>query len=398
LKLAVLGIDDATLALAAASKNAQHAIVLIDANSDRLEEARRIAPTAKVISDWENALDPGQVDAALLGADKPAERIEQLRRLIQTQMPVVVSHPLSLSMLEAYELDMIRNETHSIVLPYLPGRWHPASAEIGAMVADPSTSPIGAVEQIIFERYMQKREREDVLKQFSRDVDLLQFIAGGANKLHALGSTSGGSPYGNLTVQTTSETDSVCRWTVSPAHDFVGGKLTLIGAAGRVILLMPDASKAWKLDVQTSPPTPAREYAGWNSAAAALQLLAGATAGQRTEPTWTEAARTVELAETIDRSLKRGRTIDLHHEEFTDIGTFKGTMTSVGCAILMCGLVFVVCVALAHLVAVQAGWNQLADWLGYWPYLLLGVLGFYLLLQPLALIGKSREPEKADSD
>src|SRR5262249_19638796 len=146
-----------------------------------------------------------QVDAVLLGADKPAERSEQLRRLIQAQMPVVVSHPLSLSMLEAYELDMIRNETQSIVLPYLPARWHPAAAEIGEMIADPTPSPIGAVEQIIFERFMRQRERDDVLRQFSCDVDLLQFVAGDANKLHALGSTSGGSPYGSLTVQTTSE-------------------------------------------------------------------------------------------------------------------------------------------------------------------------------------------------
>jgi predicted dehydrogenase len=313
-------------------------------------------------------------------------------------MPVVVSHPVSLSMLEAYELDMIRNETHSIVLPYLPGRWHPAAAEIGAMVADPSTSPIGNVEQIIFERYTQKRDREDVLKQFSRDVDLLQFIAGDANKLHALGSTSGGSPYGNLTVQTTSETGSVCRWTVSPAHDFVGGKLTLIGAAGRAVLRIPEGSDQWSLEIQTSGPSTPKNFSGWDSATAALRLLSAAMDGQTTEPTWTEAARTVELAETIDRSLKRGRTIDLHHEEFTDIGTFKGTMTSVGCAILMCGLVLVVCVAVAHLVAVQAGWNLLADWLGYWPYLLLGVIGFYLLLQPLALLGKPREPEKVDND
>ena len=71
-------------------------------------------------------------------------------------------------------------------------------------------------------------------------------------------------------------------------------------------------------------------------------------------------SRTVELAETIDTSLARGRTIDLHREDFTDIGTFKGTMTSLGCGLLMVGLALTVFVAVAGGVAAQMGWNQLA--------------------------------------
>ncbi len=84
----------------------------------------------------------------------------------------------------------------------------------------------------------------------------------------------------------------------------------------------------------------------------------------------------------------RGRTIDLHREEFTDIGTFKGTMASLGCGLLMAGLALVVFVAMFRVLAVQAGWNGVVQILDFWPYLLLAVLGIFLVLQLLVLIGK----------
>jgi predicted dehydrogenase len=400
LRLGLLGSDDATLEIAAAAESSRASVVLIDGAAQRLAEARSVAPAARVVSDWEALLDTQQVDAVLLAADKPSERIEQLRRLMQVGMPTIVSHPLSLSMLEGYELDMIREETHAIVLPYLPARWHPAANELRAIFENSETSVIGAVEQIVLERFMPAREREAVLRQFARDADLLQFVAGDATKLHASGSSSesAGGPYANLAIQLTCDDGMVCRWTVSPSHQFTGGRLMLVGSSGRAVLSMPTADKGWTLDLQTSGSAALKDYPHWSPAATTLRMLSAAIAGSDVEPNWTEACRTVELAETIDRSLKRGRTIDLHHEEFTDIGTFKGTMTSVGCALLMIGLMLVVCVALGQVIAVQAGWNRMAEILGAWPYLLLGVCGIYLLLQFLLLVGGSRETNAAKTD
>ena len=52
-----------------------------------------------------------------------------------------------------------------------------------------------------------------------------------------------------------------------------------------------------------------------------------------------------ELTETIDRSLKRGRTIELHYEEYSEASsTFKGMMSAIGCCLLMVGLFAVVLV------------------------------------------------------
>src|SRR5262245_40524847 len=218
MQLALLGVDDQTLALAAATAHSnEDQIVMIDALAHRAADAAAISPLARLVDDWSAMLDPQDVTAVLVAADEPAMRVDQLRRLIQLRMPVFVSHPVSLSMLDCFELEMIREETNCVVLAHLPARWHPAAAELGPILDGGPSSPIAATEQITFERFLPRREREDVLQQFARDADLIQFIAGPAAKLHALGSAAAGraDPYANLAAQMTCSDGLVCRWTVT---------------------------------------------------------------------------------------------------------------------------------------------------------------------------------------
>jgi predicted dehydrogenase len=403
MRLALLGVDDEMLAIAASVLNNAHdEIVMLDALAARSADAAKVARKAKLVTDWEQFLDSDSVDAVLVAADQPAQRIDQLRKLIQVGMPVLVSHPISPSMLDCYELDMIRRDTKSIVVPNLPARWHPAVAEIESLLGDHSETQIespqlGTVDQLIFERYLADRSREAVLRQFARDADLMQLLGGDATTLHALGSGAPGrepGPYGNLAVQLATRQGVVCRWSVSPVETEPGGRLTLVGSLGKATLWMPRANP-WRLELRsttTKLPFTSKDFPNWNPAAAAIDTLAAAVEGEQVAPSWSDAARTVELAETIDTSLARGRTIDLHREDFTDIGTFKGTMTSLGCGLLMVGLALTVFVAVAGGVAAQMGWNQLAGILDNWPYLLLAVCGAYLVLQVVGFVaGRSRD-------
>ncbi len=74
------------------------------------------------IGEWEALLDDQQIDAVIVSRGPNEDvRTEQLRKLIQVEKPVLVSHPVYDSMLVYYELDMIRRETDSLVMP-APGR------------------------------------------------------------------------------------------------------------------------------------------------------------------------------------------------------------------------------------------------------------------------------------
>ncbi|HEY2827832.1 MAG TPA: hypothetical protein VGJ04_09555, partial [Pirellulales bacterium] len=296
-------------------------------------------------------------------------------------------------------------------------RFHPAIDNLQNLIDHHDDSAIGDVEQIMFQRGLALRDRENVRQQFARDADILQVLAGQTSRLHAFASgpeaaaagfqnktplgdggsgkrNEGASDLRNLIVQTTGDGGLVCRWTVVPATDQTAATLTLIGSQGEANLRMTDDKRPWRLEVRSAQESTVHEYPGWDPAAVMLARLAAAyqTPGDAV-PAWGDAARTVELAETIDRSLVRGRTIELHEEEFSDISTFKGTMTSVGCGLLVAGVFLAVLVAILHLVAVQAGWNQLAGMLDRWPYLLLAVCGVYLLLQTLVFVGKPRQKD-----
>ncbi len=87
----------------------------------------------------------------------------------------------------------------------------------------------------------------------------------------------------------------------------------------------------------------------------------------------------------------------MHNENFTDLGTFKGTMTSVGCAVLF-GILFLLGgLALVGTILRKAGAVQLANALKPWPYWLAGMLLFFLALQfLLKLAAPSREPDDID--
>ena len=43
----------------------------------------------------------------------------------------------------------------------------------------------------------------------------------------------------------------------------------------------------------------------------------------------------MELSEAVVRSLRRGRTIDLHYEAISEEASFKSIMTSTGCVLLL---------------------------------------------------------------
>jgi myo-inositol 2-dehydrogenase/D-chiro-inositol 1-dehydrogenase len=302
-------------------------------------------------------------------------------------------------MLDAYELDMIHAESAGVLMPWLPVRFHPGVAELWDTIEAGERAAIGQVEQITLERFLPNRDRETVLRQFAQDADVLQYLAGDAFKLHAMGSTAGQSAagvYGNLNIQINCGDGLVCRWSVAPLEDRPMGRLALVGSKGKAVLHIPERlTDSWQLETRLGGNTTKREFSQWDPSAIAIDRLSAAIAGEPIEPNWTEAARTIELADTIDRSLARGRTIDLHQEEYSDISTFKGTMASLGCGLLMLGLMLIVVVAIAHSIAVNAGWMQAAAILSNWPYLLLGVLGVFLLLQLFLLVGNKKPPSAA---
>ena len=170
----------------------------------------------------------------------------------------------------------------------------------------------------------------------------------------------------------------VARWSVDPVHAEPGAQLSVLGSRGRAVVEMPGNGQPWTSELTSADVTEKKSYELWMPAAAVLAELEAALAGGTPRPDWVDAARAVELAETIDRSLVKARTIELYYEDYTEEGTFKGLMTSIGCGLLILAL------GLMGLVAI--GDHVGLPYARYWPHLLLAGLAVFLVLQLLTLV------------
>jgi predicted dehydrogenase len=403
MKLALLGADDKTLPLVRhALEHGRHEIVLLTEEdlagleTDSTRRLRGMLPARTPEMGWESVLAGRLVDAVIVARGEDQElRAEELRKLVQAGVPMLVAHPVLDSMLVYYELDMIRRESGCVIVPNMPWRWHPAAAQLAALIAAGDEPPLGGVGQVVFERALRQRDKAAVAAQFACDVDLIRATFGDITKLSAHGAPADEATYANLGVQMSGPGPIVVRWSVSPVEVAPLGRLTVVGQHGKAVLHMPEADP-WRLETRCDGQEDSESFLQWNAASAAFDELAAAIEGDPLRADWPQAARAVELAEAIDRSLAKGRTIELHNEEFTDIGTFKGTMTSLGCGLLLAGLCAMLGVGIVELIARKQGAIKLADALRFWPYWLVGFLLVFLLIQLiLKLAASERDSTKS---
>lgn len=342
---------------------------------------------------WEPLIDPSAVECVFVGGDGWNDtRADAVRKLVQAGRRLVVSHPLDLSMLWAYEIDMIRADSGASIHPYLPDRLHPFVSRLRGFIEAglANASPLGGIDAILFERSFAAHDRDTVLRAFCRDADLLRAIAGDPTRLSTLGATSASTSFATLAVELSGPAKLPVRWQAFRG-DATAAKLSLLGEHGVVAIDIPDGpDAAWTLRQTPSggsakPP----ETLAFDRPRAVLATLRRPPTGAA-DPippaTWADACRSIELAETVPRSVAKGRGIDLHQEEFSEIGTFKGTMASLGCGIVLAGLVLLILATLVGGIARETGWAFGEQVAGAWPWIVLSVLVVFLALQIIPVL------------
>jgi predicted dehydrogenase len=391
MKLAVLGTDPDILALVNAALAAGHSVVWLgDVRSEDRPALERLLPRLRESADWESLLDHRLVDAVLVGRGTASEalRAEQLKRLVADIMPVLAVHPLGTSVLVYYELDMARHEVHGVLRHYSPLAGTPAVAQLVEWVQAGSGS-IGTVHQLVCQRYLADCGRESVIRHLARDVEVLRAVAGGVRTVSAVGPPSEDASYASLQVQMTGPGAATLRWAVAPTTaGLPRAELTLLGERGTATLELP--SNDGRLATDISGTTETISTPPFDAPREAIDALAAALAANGTEQskaasTWQNATAAMEIVDTIELSLQKGRTIEVHQQRLTEQLAFRGTMAAFGCGLLL--LMFVALVA-AGLVGDLLG-VPLKD---YWPPALLVVLAIFLLMQALPWLVKRRRP------
>lgn len=377
MKLALLGADDETIALVAElAKYPDHQLVaahqIPEPYVDRLRE---LAPNVELRDNWEALLHESVAHALIVAAhsqlapEAREQRAEQLRKLTQAGFPMLATVPACEAII-GFELEMIRRDVNGILIPYHLDFCDPVLRDLMDQLQSHSgdffSSPL---EQVIMERQLASRDLSLLRHQLNRDTALIRQLTGGIARVSGLGQafSAGTGPF-HLTVNFDSPEKTLCSWTLSTTDQPYLARLTLVMAQGQRSLRQSPETRGWAWEEPTGdslppsenrtpavPPTrcmldhflgllPQTEDKSPSAKTASPEervVSSEPPLGTLSSPsnayplTWMDACRSQEAAETVERAVSRGRTIELFNEEHSEEGTFKGLMAAGSCSILM---------------------------------------------------------------
>ena len=363
--------------------------------------------------DWQQLLGSDQHDLILvagrpLGDETAGVREEQLRRLFQGTIPLVIVHP-ACEMILAYELEMIRKDTGVRVFPFVPLAERPELLVLRAAARSAGraegTEAAGGVEQWIWERSSYDRSRDAVLDDFARDALVLRELLGEIKQVTAVGGAGDEVQFGQLTVHLTAAGGLSARWSILPARG---------GEEPRIRATAIGAGPSWTWDAQADGShgqLEGREAERWMSASGSatanarpalmfwqrvlpeLETVESRITADGGKPhgvnayadrlDWEHVCRGLELTDGVERSCRRRRTIDLYHEQVSEQATFKSLMAAGGCAMLFWVLAMLMVAGMVD--AMQLPIRD-TSWWRLFPVLIFLPLGVFLGLQLLQLV------------
>ncbi|MGA0040693.1 MAG: hypothetical protein ACO3NZ_12660, partial [Pirellulales bacterium] len=152
-------------------------------------EGEPLLAGVSIADTWEALIDERACDAILVGGDGWDEsRADGVRHLVQAGRPLLLAQPLTLSMLLAYEFDMIRADVGGPLLPYLPDRQHPFVLRLRDAVEGglAGSGVLGRLESMTLVRRIPDRSKQAVLTWLARDADLIRLLIGEPQRLSTL--------------------------------------------------------------------------------------------------------------------------------------------------------------------------------------------------------------------
>ena len=308
MNFALLGDDAAAAPLIHAALAAGHRFVRA-ALADRLLATDAACVTIPKCA-WEDLLIDNAVEAVLVVGESDDVQIAA-KQLASAGKPLLIVPRLAFGAACAYELSLIRDDSHVKLMPAFEHRF---SSELAALSRRLANRELVAIRRLQVDRELPTSSglKENEIDAASlADIDLLQWLGG---------------RYDQVTAQRSGQTEQGCSQAT----------LTLAGAG------LPDATwtarrgsaEVWRLTVETEQ-GPITLDRSTSPDSPAVLIAAFVAADTTNAPDWSDAVRVFDVLDAAKRSLRRRRTIDLHFETLSERQQFKTQMTAIGCGMLM---------------------------------------------------------------
>lgn len=304
-------------------------------------------------SDFEQLLTDADIDALILGASCAAQA-DRLRRIAQHGRSCLCLPAGESDAILLHEVAMIAADTDAVLIPWLPGRLHPAWKDL---LARYTPDILGAAQSVLIERTGRMPiGRPLVAAGYAEAADLLAALASEITEVTATGDPAAG----RLVVLHRTATGATGEIRLAPApSDPHRWRVAIEAQRGNAELtwdqgLDGPATLRWhdeRGDHEISLPAPAPDQ----------QVLAEFARAVNFDPLtldWSDAIRAAELADAAWLSLERRRSVDVFHEKRNELASFKGRMTSLGCGLIWFTLFMLILIAAGKGLQIPG-----ADWL-----------------------------------
>jgi predicted dehydrogenase len=376
LRLALLGYDLPAHDLARAALDSEDMQLVALCQADEQTPLDSLPATIRREAHWEWLLHDDSVDAVIVASRGIPEREDALRKLVQAGKPLLITFP-PCEALFAFELEMIRRDGGGPILTYIPQAVHPLTTQLLSL-----DEQVGDIELATFLRRLPDCTRQAVREAFAADCGIFRSLLGRISQISATGVTPNSPNEANLAITLQNEAQGVGRWSVEPASE-ASATLLVRGSRGKAQLNLDSAANAWTLELPSGEQIAGHELPPEQQPATmALEQLREAIATPANAESWDQVCRDLEVADMIDHSLRRSRTIELYDDEVSERGTFKGMMAAGGCFLLLFAMFVLFMVSVVE--GLQAPFRNHFLW-RLWPVYLLAPILIFLLLQLLQL-------------
>jgi len=351
----LLGTGHETVPLIhALTQSPEHRLIAFVADDELTGRVLTVAPTARRLGDAEDTLNVRDLDAVIIDSSD-TNTLEVAKQLVSNSVALLLVPRAAHGIEFIYQLGLIRDEQPDVfrLYPIRPWRLHPLVLRLQQSLR---SGELGRIHQLQWDReeHVAGPESEPPLLEKPQieaallvDVDLLKFLAGEFDQVTALQTGDPQQGIVEASLNLTGPESSPARWTCQGTRGPSTWRLTVAGAAGKVVLsggedpgtILWQSSLITSAGKQESPP----ETVSFDYGPAVLnEFLAGNSTTAATGVWADDLNRIFDLLEGVHRSLRRRRTVELYFDTPSERSNFKTQMTAVGCGVLLLTLLAIV--------------------------------------------------------
>lgn len=261
----------------------------------------------------EDALLAGDVDVAIVAIDDLDESLRLVRAAVQADRHVVVIPPAYCSAAYSFELHLILDECQRGIFPLLP---RAAIRDIAPSAVDLNLAVL-ATRQLTIELPLVDASRAEVRSTLIRGLDYLSASGFRFTQVTALDANA---PDGTLLSRLiTLSAATTADKPLPPA----------------MLTIKPTSAQPVDIRLQVTQSGGAVQDFSIPASSAVLDRIETVCQSRELCGKWMESfSVTLELAEAVDKSMRRRRTVDVHFDSGSEKGVFKSQMTAIGCGVL----------------------------------------------------------------